>query len=331
MKKYILCAGALLLLAGSAAAQQQPQFSQYGFNGLNLNPAYAGVKGYGEITGIGRIQYFGYSPTFDSGGSPTTASLTASLPVPVLAGGLGIGVYRDRIAELYTTNVQLSYSRHLKIGEGTLGLGVQGIFNNIYQGTYRAVDDDDIVVPREGSDSKWDAGVGVWYEAPKLYVGLSLNNLLRSGYRFNSQVPASGKSAQYLTENHAYLTGGYNIDLTSDVVITPTALVKLVLPGEFGDSDKLTLRNASYEVGARATFNDRFWGGLGYRSGDAFTALGGISFAQDNALRLGLAYDLIAFGQEAKATSSFEVMLSYRLPKPSLTVRPAIRTPRYSF
>ncbi|SES77581.1 PorP/SprF family type IX secretion system membrane protein [Hymenobacter actinosclerus] len=330
MKKYILCAGALLLL-GKATAQQQPQFSHYGLNGMSLNPAYAGVKGYGEITGIGRIQYYGYNPTFYTGGSPTTASLTASLPVAVLGGGLGLGVYRDRIAELYTTNVQLSYSRHLKLGEGTLGLGVQGIFNNIYQGTYKAVDDDDIAVPREGSDAKFDAGAGVWYEAPKLYVGLSLNNLLRSGYRFKSEVATSGKSAQYLTENHAYLTGGYNIDLTPDVVLTPTALVKLVLPGEFGDSGKLTLRNASYEVGARATFNDRFWGGLGYRSGDAFTALGGISFAQDNALRLGLAYDLIAFGQEAKATSSFEIMLSYRLPKPSLSIRPAIRTPRYSF
>ena len=318
-------------MLGKANAQQQPQFSHYGLNGMSLNPAYAGVKGYGEITGIGRIQYYGYNPTFYTGGSPTTASLTASLPVAVLGGGLGLGVYRDRIAELYTTNVQLSYSRHLKLGEGTLGLGVQGIFNNIYQGTYKAVDDDDIAVPREGSDAKFDAGAGVWYEAPKLYVGLSLNNLLRSGYRFKSEVATSGKSAQYLTENHAYLTGGYNIDLTPDVVLTPTALVKLVLPGEFGDSGKLTLRNASYEVGARATFNDRFWGGLGYRSGDAFTALGGISFAQDNALRLGLAYDLIAFGQEAKATSSFEIMLSYRLPKPSLSIRPAIRTPRYSF
>ena len=330
MKKYILCAGALLTL-GKAAAQQQPQFSQYGFNGLNLNPAYAGVKGYGEITGIGRIQYFGYTPTFDSGGSPTTASLTASLPIPALAGGLGLGVYRDRIAELYTTNVQLSYARHLKLGEGTLGLGIQGLFNNIYMGKYRATDENDIAVPLEGSDAKFDMGAGVWYEAPKFYAGLSMNNLLRSGYRFKSEVPSNQKTAQYLTENHAYLTGGYNIDLTSDVVLTPTALVKLVLPGKFGDSNKLALRNASYEVGARATFNDRFWGGLGYRSGDALTALGGISFAQENALRLGLAYDIIAFGQEAKATSSFEIMLSYRLPKPSLTVRPAIRTPRYSF
>ncbi|WP_460615005.1 PorP/SprF family type IX secretion system membrane protein [Hymenobacter seoulensis] len=330
MKRSVLCACAVLLM-GKAAAQQQPQFSHYGFNGLNLNPAYAGIKGYGEITALGRIQYFGYNATFDDGGSPATASITASLPVPILAGGIGIGIYRDKIAQLNTTNVQVSYSRHITIGEGTLGLGIQGIFNNIYQGQYRANDESDIYVPREGSDGKLDMGAGVWYEAPKLYAGLSVNNLLRSSYKFNSQVAASGNSAQYLNENHAYLTVSSNIELTSSVVLTPTALVKMVLPGEFGDNGKFSLRNNSYELGARATFDDRFWGGLGYRSGDAFTALGGVSFAKDNSLRLGLAYDFIAFNQDAKAASSFEIMLGYRLPKPGLRVRPAIHTPRYSF
>ena len=330
MRNYIFCVG-LLLCAGSAVAQQQPQFSQYGFNGMSLNPAYAGIKGYGEITVIGRSQYFGYNASFDDGGSPTTGILTASIPIPVLAGGLGIGIYRDRIAQLSTTNLQLSYSRHLQIGEGKLGLGVQGIFNNIYQGRYRANDDDDVFVPREGSDGKLDLGAGAWYEAPKLYVGLSVNNLLRSTYKFNSQVSTSGKSAQYLIENHAYLTSGYNIDLNSTVVLTPTVLVKMALPGKVGNDDKFSFRNTSYEVGMRATFDERFWGGIGYRSEDAFTILGGLSFAKDNALRLGLAYDAIAFGQDAKAASSFEIMLGYRLPKPGLTVRPAIRTPRYSF
>ncbi|WP_262921996.1 PorP/SprF family type IX secretion system membrane protein [Hymenobacter sublimis] len=330
MKRSILCLCAVLFM-GKAVAQQQPQFSHYGFNGMYLNPAYAGVKGYGEITALGRSQYIGYNGTFDEGGSPTTASITASLPLPILASGIGIGIYRDRIAQLNTTNVQLSYSRHLTIGEGRLGLGIQGVFNNIYQGKFRANDENDIHVPLEGSDGKIDVGAGLWYEAPRLYAGLSVNNLLRSEYKFNSQVATSGRSARYLNENHAYLTAGYNIDLTSSVVLTPTVLVKMVLPGEFGDEDKFSLRNNSYELGARATFDDRYWGGLGYRSGDAFTALGGISFAKDNALRLGLAYDIIAFGEDAKASSSFEIMLGYRLPKPGLKIKPAIHTPRYSF
>lgn len=313
-------------------AQQQPQFSHYGFNGMNLNPAYAGVKGFGEFTLIGRSQYFNYNGTFDDGGSPTTGMLTASLPVAALGGGLGIGIYRDQIAQLSTTNAQLSYSRHIAVGEeGRLGIGVQGIFNNIYQGRYRANDESDIYVPREGSDSKFDVGAGVWYEAPKLYAGLSFNNLLRSGYRFGSQVNMSERTARYINENHAYLTGGYNIDLTSSVVLTPTVLVKMVFPGDYGSNDKFSFRNNSYEAGVRATFNERFWGGVGYRSEESVTALGGLSFAKDNAVRVGLAYDVIAFNQDARAFSSFEILLSYRLPKPGVVIRPAIRTPRYSF
>ncbi|MDU0370986.1 PorP/SprF family type IX secretion system membrane protein [Hymenobacter endophyticus] len=317
-------------LSTYALAQQQPQFSHYGFNGMYLNPAYAGIKGQGEITALGRSQYFGYDATFDAGGSPQTYSLTASLPVAAIGGGLGIGVYRDKIAQLTTTNAQLSYSKHIKIGEGRLGIGVQGVFNNIYQGTYRPVDQGDIKVPQEGADRKIDLGVGAWYESEKLYAGLSVNNLLRSDYKFNSAV-AGGKTAEYINENHAYLTAGCNIEASSSVVVTPTVLMKMVLPGKFGDDNKFSFKNNSYEAGVRATFNDRFWGGIGYRYDESFTALGGLSFAKDNAMRVGLAYDLIAFNQDARALSSFEIMLSYRLPKPGLTVRPAVRTPRYSF
>jgi hypothetical protein len=56
-----------------------------------------------------------------------------------------------------------------------------------------------------------------------------------------------------------------------------------------------------------------------------------VSFAKDNALRLGGAFDIITINQAARAFSSYEIMLSYRLPKPGLLTRPAIRTPRYSF
>ncbi|RSK30216.1 PorP/SprF family type IX secretion system membrane protein [Hymenobacter metallilatus] len=330
MKRTLLVSLFSSVAFSTALAQQQPQFSHYGFNGMFLNPAYAGIKGQGEITALGRSQYFGYDATFDTGGSPQTYMLTASLPVAAIGGGLGIGVYRDRIAQLTTTNVQLSYSKHLKVGEGRLGIGIQGVFNNIYQGTYRPIDKDDVKVPQEGADRKLDAGVGVWYESDKLYAGLSVNNLLRSDYQFNSQV-AGGKTAEYINENHAYLTAGYNIEASSSVVVTPTVLMKMVLPGKFGDNNKFNFKNNSYEAGVRATFNDRFWGGIGYRYDESFTALGGLSFSKDNAMRVGLAYDLIAFNQDARALSSFEIMLSYRLPKPGLAVRPAIRTPRYSF
>jgi type IX secretion system PorP/SprF family membrane protein len=313
-----------------ALAQQQPQFSHYGFNGMFLNPAYAGIKGQGDVTLLGRYQYIGYSGTFDEGGSPRTAVLTANLPIAALGGGLGVSLYRDKIAELALTHAELSYSKHIKIGDGLLGVGVQGTFSNVYQGRYRPLDDNDPRVPFEGADNKFDAGAGAWYESSRFYAGLSFNNLLRSTYKFSTE-KVNQRTAEFTAENHAYFTAGYNIEASSSVVITPTVLIKTVFPGQLGDDNKFSFKNNSYEAGVRATFDDRFWGGLGYRSGESLTALGGISFAKDDAMRVGLAYDFIAFNQGARATSSLEIMLSYRLPKPGLAIRPAIRTPRYSF
>jgi type IX secretion system PorP/SprF family membrane protein len=329
MKVTILSLLFLTAAASAALGQQQPQFTHYGFNGMYLNPAYAGIKGQGEITSIGRYQYLGYNASFDDGGSPQTGLFTASLPVRAIGGGLGLSVSYDKFAVMKMVNAQLSYSKHIKVGEGTLGLGIQGLFNNLSSGRHRFIDPNDPSVPLEGSDSKFDVGAGLWYESPTLYAGLSANNLLRSNYRFRSE--AGDNTAQFIAENHSYLTAGYNIEASSSVVVTPSVLVKMVMPGKFGDSGKFTFKNNSYEANVRATFNDKFWGGLGYRYQESFTGMAGLALAKDNALRIGYAFDFVAFNQDARALSSHEIMLSYRLPKPGMLIRPAIRTPRYSF
>ena len=328
-------------MSTAALAQQQPQFTHYGFNGMALNPAYAGIKGQGEINLIGRYQYLNYGGyPGDANGSPRTGMVSVSLPLLALNGGVGLVVYYDQAGEQRMTNAALSYSQHVKVGEGKLGFGVQGLFTYLSQGEFRPVDLNDPLVPQNGSDRKFDAGAGVWYEAPKFYAGLSLNNLFRATYTLQSAVrdQVTGKitgyqnSSRFLGENHAYLTAGYNIEATDAVVVTPTVLVKAVLPGSYSSSSKFfSATNYAVEAGARATLNDRFWVGANYRYDESISGLLGLSFAKDNAFRLGYAFDFIAFNQDARAFSSHEILLSYRLPKPALFVRPAIRTPRYSF
>lgn len=331
MKGTLLATLLLSATAGSALAQQQPQFTQYGLNGMYLNPAYAGIKGYGEINLVGRYQYYNYGTFGDANGSPRTGLFTVSLPVLALNGGVGLNVYYDQVGQSKMANVALSYSQHVKLGEGKLGFGIQGIYTYLGKGTYSAIDLNDINVPKDASDSKFDAGAGVWYEAPKFYAGLSVNNLFRSGFTFKSQ-GSSGNASQYLAENHAYLTAGYNFDVSSSVVVTPNTLIKAVLPGSYSDSNKFGNRNNySFEGGVRATLDDKYWIGANYRHQESVSALLGLSFAKDNALRLGGAFDIITVNQAARAFSSYEIMLSYRLPKPGLLTRPAIRTPRYSF
>lgn len=331
MKRTLLATLLLSATVGSALAQQQPQFTQYSLNGMSLNPAYAGIKGQGEINMLGRYQYYNYGTFGGANGSPRTGLFTISLPIPTLSGGVGLSVYYDQVGQSKMTNAALSYSQHIKLGEGKLGFGIQGIYTYLGKGTYIAIDPDDINVPKDASDSKFDAGAGVWYEAPKFYAGLSVNNLFRSGFTFKSQ-GTNGSASKYLAENHAYFTAGYNIGASSSVVVTPSVLVKAVLPGAYADKGKFdNSNNYSFEGGVRATLDDKYWIGANYRHQESVSGLLGVSFAKDNALRLGGAFDFITINQAARAFSSYEIMLSYRLPKPGLLTRPAIRTPRYSF
>lgn len=332
MKLTLLATLLLSVGAGTAAlAQQQPQFTHYGLNGMYLNPAYAGIKGQGEVNLIGRYQYLNYSGyPGDANGSPRTGMVSVSLPILATNGGVGLVVYYDQAGEQKMTNAALSYSQHIKLGAGKLGFGIQGTFTHLSKGRYRPVDENDPFVPLNSSDQKFDAGAGVWYESPKFYAGISLNNLARSEYRFANR--DSNTISSYINENHAYFTAGYNIDATDAVVVTPTVLVKAVLPGSFSSSSKFNnSRNYSVEAGARATLDDRFWVGANYRYDESVSGLLGLSFAKDNAVRLGYAFDFIAFNQDARAFSSHEIILTYRLPKPTLFTRPAIRTPRYSY
>ncbi|MBD2770235.1 PorP/SprF family type IX secretion system membrane protein [Hymenobacter sp. BT664] len=331
MKATLFTTLLLAAAVNSAFAQQQPQFTHYGFNGMYLNPAYAGIKGQGEVNLIGRYQYLNLGNTQgDANGSPRTGMVSVSLPILPLSGGVGLAVYYDQVGEQRMTNAALSYSQHITLGSGKLGIGIQGTFTRLGKGQYRANDMTDPFIPLNDNDQKFDAGAGIWYESPKFYAGISMNNLARSRYQFANKDGA--RISSYINENHAYLTAGYNIEASSTVIVTPMVLVKSVLPGEFSSSNKFNnSKNYSFEGGVRGTIDDKYWVGVNYRHQESFSGLLGLSFAKDNALRVGYAFDFIAFNQEARAFSSHEIMLAYRLPKPGLLIRPAIRTPRYSF
>lgn len=318
MRKLLSVIVLFLLCQPLVWAQQQPQFTHYGFNGMQISPAYAGITNHPEIFSLYRSQWLGYDASFDAGGAPQTLLLSANAPVRLLHGGIGVNLIRDKRGNTTFTTAALSYSYHINIGEtGKLGIGIQGNMNNISKGTYRANDPNDSHVPYNSSDSKYDLGAGLWYESEQFYVGGSITNLLRSEYFFQDSTNTG--AGRFLGENHVYVTGGINLPVSADVVVTPTALFRY------------DLVEYSFDVGARATYNEKYWAGLNYRYEEAVSALVGLSLFKDNALRVGYAFDFTTFGRTAKAPTSHEVMLSYRLPEPVVRIRPAIRTPRYFF
>ncbi len=267
-----------------------------------------------------RYQWLGYGGSFDAGGSPKTALFTLSAPISALRSGVGLVVMKDEIGAVDIFNAQLSYAFHLKLAGGTLGIGAQAGITNMSKGGYRPNDLGDTKVPFNSSDRKYDVGAGLWYQHTNWYVGAGLTNLLGSVYEFENAQGDQNMST-VTGEKHLMVTGGYTLELSSSIAVTPTAILK----------QDLSAGLSSVEAGGRVTFNSKFWAGAGYRFGEAATGLLGVYLLKNNALSFGYAFDFTVVDAAAKSPTSHEVMLGYRLPKSQNTAKPPIKTPRYNF
>lgn len=96
----------LLHLASVTYAQQDAQFTQYMYNTILINPAYAGSRGTTNIFALHRTQWVGLE------GAPTTNTVSVNTPIAGTNLGIGISVVNDRIGPSEENNfaIDLSYS-----------------------------------------------------------------------------------------------------------------------------------------------------------------------------------------------------------------------------
>jgi type IX secretion system PorP/SprF family membrane protein len=319
--KHKLFTALLLLCTGAcvpALAQQDPQFSQYMFNALYFNPAYAGVEGRTRFQLLHRSQWTAYQASFDDGTAPITQNFSLNSPILRLRSGVGLHIVNDRLGPLNNVEAQAAYAYHFPVKKGKLSLGIRG---GMYAQTldfekYRAIDQGDPnLAGRNGRESQVrpDLALGIFYRAEKFYGGVSVNHIVRSEFDFGSDDLKNPLS------NHIYVTAGYDYDLTYQVVLTPSVLLK---------SD---FNSYSVEVSTLATYEQKYWGGLSFRQGESISALIGLSFMKDNQMRIGYAFDYIIKAQPVKRPTSNEILLSYTLPPPIPSTKSVTRTPRFRY
>lgn len=297
--------------------QQDPQFSQYMFNSLHYNPAYAGIEGVARITAVHRTQWLGFSTSFDgNGGNPNTEVLNFSLPIRKLRGGAGVELSNDNLGPQNNFKALATYAFHYPIKEATISIGIRaGIFaQTIDYDQFRPVQPDDpLLVNKSGKTSqvKPDLAAGIWYSAPKYYLGVALNHLLQSQFDFG----VAGQTSPL--EPNLTITAGYISKAGYNFTLTPSVLVKT------------DLNSYSFDLGLVGTFNQKMWVGGAFRQSEAAILLLGYSFLKDRALKVGYSIDLIIKDREAKQPTSHELMVSYLLPF-SNEPRKAIKTPRFN-
>ena len=279
----------LLLLAiwniEGAQGQQLPQFSQYMFNGLHINPGYAGYKGQPYIQSTYRSQWAGFP------GAPETLTVTADFSANEGRMGFGASVLTDQMGPSRTTSALATYAYRIQTGrESFLGLGVStGVSEYSIDGTMFDPNDlDDVNIP-EGKVSLLtpNLNTGIFFHTPRFYAGLSAYNLVGKKSLEEESIALAYHSMHY------YLTAGLLLPLSENVQFKPSFLLRTAEEG-----------SSNLDVNGMFLFMERLWLGASYRSNLNFNgeilpdnlskrnavAFIGEIFATKN-LRLGYAYD----------------------------------------
>ncbi len=319
--KYVssLCVFAILFLGSlTSLAQQDAQFTQYMYNGMYYNPAFAGKQDGFRFSALHRSQWLNYSTSSGQAGAPVTQLITAQGRLEGKDIGYGITIVNDQIGPTGNLEVNLQGAYHKKINRATLSLGAYvGMFSSSINYDELVVVNPEPGLPTAGKESQMNLnfGAGLLFDRGDYYIGVSSRHLNQPNFDFGD-----GSYANQL-KNHSYLLLGYRFRPIGQLAIEPSFLLKSV-----------SLNNFSYEVSVIATHQNRISGGFGFRGEESISLILGYSLLKDNSLKLGYSFDLVFGGLEAKAPTSHELLLRYSLSKVTREFDRVIqRTPRFRF
>lgn len=303
---------ALCLLPQRSAAQQDPQFTQYMFNLLAINPAYAGSAERVSLKALSRHQWVGFE------GAPTTQTLTAHSPFLLESLGLGGTIMRDEHGPVtqYGFMVDVAYRMFLT-HDSKLSFGIKGGMN-LFQGKFadlHPLDANDAVF-QQNVQQKLDPqfGFGVMWYSDRYYLGLSTPKLLRTDFFKDASYTDSTSTDLWQAGQraHWFLTGGYVFDLGLFTKFKPTFLMKAV------DGAPL-----SFDLSANFLLYEKLWLGAMYRHSDAVGLLAQYNITND--LSVGYAYDYPISVLHDHSGGTHEFMLGFEFGNKLK----GIRSPRY--
>jgi hypothetical protein len=304
-------------------AQQEVQYSQYMFNMLAVNPAYAGSRDVLSMTGLYRQQWVGIS------GSPTTQSFTIDMPIKKEKVGIGFQAYNDQIGVFKNTGVALSYAYRVKVSQKTtLSMGVQGGITNLsgdLMGVQRTLSGTDTDPAFSGNISKWlpNVGAGLYVSNDRGYVGVSVPTLIQNRFK-DVTGTADTNTTSARQERHYFLMAGFVIGLSRSLALKPSFLVKATSDAAAIDLNlNLWIKDRLAIGGSWRTNNKNFKSPFGNLNGDA--VIGMIEIQATDQFRLGYAYDFALNGLQNKQNGTHEVMLRYEFGYR----KTKILTPRY--
>ncbi|MFD0992001.1 PorP/SprF family type IX secretion system membrane protein [Tenacibaculum geojense] len=297
----------ILLFVQEVFTQQLPQFTQYMYNTISINPAYAGSREVLSVVGIHRSQWSGF------GRGPETQTLSIHSPLRNDQLGLGFSFIKDELGYENFTFMYADFSYTINIDSDIkLAFGLKAGFTQ-YNLDDELLRDEGLDPSIYGVRNRWEPNLGAGFlmHTNKWYVGLSsprLMNVDKNSIRIDEIDYAVVDRLVY------YLTGGYVFDINESVKFKPAFLVKATNGAPM-----------SYDLTGNFLFNEKLWLGAAYRINEDVGALGAlIDFQVSKQFRVGYAYEHPLSDINTYSNGTHEFLLMFEFNK---TRR--VKSPRY--
>ena len=286
-------------------SQQDAQYTQYMYNTMTINPAYAGSREALSIVGLHRSQWVGLD------GAPRTQSLAFHSPFSQNSRiGLGVSIVNDALGPIDETYVDANFSYTIPIGvKRHLSFGLRGGFHllNIdLMGLGQFNQGDPLFGADIDNKLSPQLGAGIYYRTDKFYVGASVPNLLETDHFDSDSLSSDSDGVSFLAEERMnyYLITGYVFDISDNLKFKPALLSKLV----FGSPLQV-------DVSANFLIYNRLILGAAYRWSAAFSGM--VGFQVSDTMLLGFSYDreTTELGNTDFNDGSYELTIRFELFK----------------
>jgi len=315
MMRYIIISIGLVV-ATAASSQQDVMLTQFMYNKLSLNPAYAGEYDYANLTATVREQHNGFP------GAPSAQLATLNMPLLRKSLGLGFEVQNNSIGITKRTSVSMMYAYRFALRNSNLSMGMR-----VTAKRYAFDFTDDRLIATQGltldpsipnevvARNLMNVGFGIYYSADNYFLSLSSPGLVKGDIDFDTNNELSQEV------RHVYLMGGATFGVADRVDFTPQLLMKYA-------------ENAPFDIDLNfgLTLDERYTGAVTYRFGGASGDVGEsidvlLSFQLSEQLLLGFSLDFTLSELRSYDNGSLELLARYSFVKTGSKVK--MINPRY--
>lgn len=281
----------LLLYNTRVQAQKRAQYTQYMYNTISINPAYAGSRDVFSMFGLYRAQWMGVE------GAPVTANLAFNTAVGNRV-GLGLTIINDKIGPSEETDFAFDFSYNIPLeNEYRLYFGVKGSANllnvdftklNIYNPSNPSFTNN---IDKQLSPN---IGTGIYLQSDRSYFGVSAPYLLKTEHYKTSS------NSIIISDLSLYLMGGYVFNLSDDIKFKPAFL------GTFVKDSPIKV-----DVSANFLYAQKIMLGVSYRNNSTLSLLTG--FQVFDSFYLGYGYDFETNALNSSYGGTSEFFLRYEI------------------